>query len=249
VIAHPASDALQAWRALLDALGEPAWLVGACDRRVLAINAEALGLLGQAEVAVLGQPADTLIATPEDMAFWDEVAGGQAQPLQSQTVLVDASGRLVQVTRRIRQLATDSAAAADGRAAPPPFLVTVHDRSEAQRELDERELLVSELQATLESTADGILVTDLAGRIRAFNRRFAQIWGLPESLLTERQDDAVYDWMRRSVVDPEAYTRRLGAINEATLLQASERLTLHSGQVLERVTQPQNCRGRPCGRV
>ena len=104
-------------------------------------------------------------------------------------------------------------------------------------------------QATLEATADGILVTDLAGHIRAFNRRFAQIWGLPESLLTERQDDAVYDWMRRSVVDPEAYTRRLGVINEATLLQASERLTLHSGQVLERVTQPQNSRGRPCGRA
>ena len=251
-------DPLVAWRGLLGALGEPAWLVCARHRVVLAINAEALALLGQAEAAVLGQSADLLLATPEDMAFWDEVrevlgeglpavaAAGPAPRLQSHTVLVDATGRLVQVSRRIRQLAAN---AADDTADPPPFLVVVHDRSEAQREQDERELLVSELQATLESTADGILVTDLAGRIRAFNRRFAAIWGLPESLLTDRQDDAVYDWMRRSVVDPEAYTRRLGAISEATLLQATERLTLHSGQVLERVTQPQNCRGRPCGRV
>ena len=254
-------DPLAAWRRLLDALGEPAWLVCARHRVVLAINAEALALLGQAETAVLGQSADLLLATPEDMAFWDEVrevlgegmqavaAGGPAPRLQSHTVLVDATGRLVQVSRRIRQLTANAAADADAATDPPPFLVVVHDRSEAQREQDERELLVSELQATLESTADGILVTDLAGRIRAFNRRFAAIWGLPESLLTERQDDAVYDWMRRSVVDPEAYTRRLGAINEATLLQATERLTLHSGQVLERVTQPQSCRGRPCGRV
>jgi diguanylate cyclase (GGDEF)-like protein len=169
---------------------------------------------------------------------------GPVGTLLSETVLVDGAGRLVQVTRRIRALGPMS----DAKALPP-FLVVVHDRSEAQRELDERDMLVSELQATLESTADGILVTDLAGRIRAFNRRFAQIWGLPEPLLTERQDDAVYDWMRRSVVDPEAYSRRLAQIGEATLLQASERITLHSGQVLERVTQPQNCRGRPCGRV
>ena len=243
----PPPDALPAWGALLAALGEPAWLVCARDWRVLAINPEALALLGLAEAAALGRGADTLISTPEDLAFWDELraASGSSPParLHSQTALVDASGRLVQVTRRIRQL--DAGAAG----LPPPYLVVLNDRSEAQREADERELLIAELQATLESTADGILVTDLAGRIRAFNRRFAQIWGLPESLLTERQDDAVYDWMRRSVTDPEAYTRRLAVIHEATLLQAREQLTLHSGQVIERVTQPQQCRGRPCGRV
>ncbi len=245
----PVHDALAGWRTLLDALGEPAWLVEAGGLQVLAANAEALALLGVDAAAVLGQAADGLIATPEDLAFWDEARACAAQPWQqgpgsllSDTTLVDAAGHLVQVTRRIRALGPASAA-------PQAYLVVVHDRSAAQREADEREQLLSELQATLESTADGILVTDLAGRIRAFNRRFAQIWGLPENLLTERQDDAVWDWMRRSVVDPEAYTRRLAQISEATLLQASERISLHSGQVLERVTQPQNSRGRPCGRV
>jgi len=237
--------ALSGWRALIDALGEPAWLVGAADQRVLAVNTEALALLGQAEAAVLGQLADSLIATPEDMAFWDEVRAGHTSLLESDTASGLSGPANAQVHRRICALAGP-----DSPDAPvPPLLVVLHDRSAAQRELDERDLLVSELQATLESTADGILVTDLAGRIRAFNRRFAQIWGLPESLLTERQDDAVYDWMRRSVVDPDGYTRRLAQISEATLLQASERITLHSGQVIERVTQPQNCRGRPCGRV
>lgn len=243
--------ALPAWSMLLAALGEPAWLV--CGQRgtVLAINADALALLGKSEAALLDQPADGLILTPEDMAFWDEAAHGSPARLQSDTVLVDANGALVQVSRRIQQLAP---AALTGVGAsvvdrPLPYLVTLHDRSAQQREADERELVVAELQATLESTADGILVTDLAGRIRAFNRRFAQIWGLPEALLTQRQDEAVYDWMRRSVTDPEDYSRRLAAISEATLMQASERFVLHSGQVIERVTQPQRCKGRPVGRV
>ncbi len=259
----PDGAALAAWRAMLGAMGDPAWLVCAQRRVVLAVNGPACALLGRAEATLRGQPADALLATPEDMAFWDSARDarqhGPAGPLHSDVTLLDAAGKALAVTRRIQQLAdtrpdSQPDTQLDSQPAvppliPPPYLVTVQDRSQSQRALDERDLLVAELQATLESTADGILVTDLAGRIRAFNRRFAQIWGLPESLLTQRQDDAVYDWMRRSVVDPEGYVRRLAVISEATLLQASERLHLHSGQVIERVTQPQNSHGRPCGRV
>ncbi len=234
---------LLAWRALLDALGDPAWIVDGRTLTVCASNAAALALLGRTAETMTGAPAHALIATPEDLAFWDDVRAGHAAALESDTVLVGSDGRVVQVTRRIRGLALG----AGGHVGH--HLVTVHDRSELQRQQDDRETALAELQATLESTADGILVTDLAGRIRAFNRRFAQIWGLPEELLTQRHDDAVYDWMRRSVVDPETYQRRLAAIQEATLLQASERIVLHSGQVIERVTQPQRCRGRPSGRV
>jgi diguanylate cyclase (GGDEF)-like protein/PAS domain S-box-containing protein len=241
----PAPAALPAWRALLDALGEPAWLVCGQSLAVLAINAPALKMLGQTAEQVLGVAADGLIATPEDLAFWDGVRAGQPGGLNSDTVLMDGQGQLMQVSRRIQAL--PAVAQADGQ--PAPWLVTLHDRSAAQREADEREMLLSELQATLESTGDGILVTDLAGHIRAFNRRFAQIWGLPENMLTQRQDDAVHDWMRHSVLDPEAYMRRLAIINEATLLQAHERIELHSGRIIERVTQPQHWRGRPVGRV
>ena len=244
-----APAALAAWHSLLLVLGQPAWLVCAQRAVVLAVNAEAQALLGRSESDLLEQAADGLIASPEDMAFWDEARNFASSavtptPLLSETVLLDAQGQLVRVSRSIRQLAP-----LPSNPGAPPYLVMLQDRSAAAQELQERDLLVAELQATLESTADGILVTDLAGRIRAFNKRFATIWGLPEHLLTERQDTEVFDWMRHSVVDPLGYSRRLATISEATLLEASERLTLHSGKVIERVTQPQHSRGRPCGRV
>ena len=125
----------------------------------------------------------------------------------------------------------------------------VNDRSAWRVAEDEREQVVAELKATLESTADGILVTDLLGRIRAFNQRFAATWGIPADLLESHRDDAVYDWMCRSVPDAPTYQRRLQTIQEATLLSASDRLTLHSGKVLERVTRPLWCRGQAMGRV
>src|SRR6185295_959344 len=111
------------------------------------------------------------------------------------------------------------------------------------------ETLVAELRATLESTADGILVADLAGRMRAFNQRFATLWGLPEDLLKEKNDDAVQLWMRRSVVDGSAYATRLMAIHNAPLLQSSDVIRLIDGRVLERVSLPQFSRGRAIGRV
>ncbi len=236
---------LDAWAQLLAAMRDAAWLVEAQDLRVCAANAAACELLGRTAAQLCAMPAPRLIATPEDQAFWDQLqaAGPGERPwLDSETTLVSASGRLVHVSRRIQPL---------GDAGEPPshYLVTLQDRTEQQRQQAEREGLLAELQATLESTADGILVTDLAGRITAFNRRFAQIWGIPEALLTQRNDEAVYDWMRRSVVDPEAYQRRLASIQEATLVQANERLILLSGQVIERVTQPQCWQGRPTGRV
>ena len=234
-------EPLRAWRALLDALGEPAWIVEPAHLAVCAVNDEALALLGRDSAQVLGQAADSLIATPEDLAYWDEVRAGQAEPLCSDTSLVDGSGRLLQVTRRIRRL--------DDLGAGPHYLVALQDRSDVLRQQAERERLVSELQATLESTGDGILVTDLAGRISAFNQRFAQMWGLPAELLTTRNDTAVQDWMRRSVVDPAGYTRRLAAIDQASLTESTERVELLSGQVLERVTHPQCIQGRTIGRV
>jgi len=228
---------------MLDVLGEPAWLVQADDLTVSAVNPEALALLQVTESEVLGQSADQLLPTPEDLAYWQEARAGDAGALHSDALLVQASGRLVPVTRRIRPMP------AAGSAAHGHYLVMVADRSEEQRQRDERELLLSELQATLEATADGILVTDLDGRIRAFNHRFAEIWGLPEPLLTRRQDDAVFEWMLGRVAEPEAYVRRLAMLSHAALPEVSDRLTLQTGQVIERVTRPQHCQGRPCGRV
>jgi diguanylate cyclase (GGDEF)-like protein/PAS domain S-box-containing protein len=234
---------LQAWAALLDSLPDATWIVDAHSRRVVADNAAARKLLGLPGGSLLGLQAETLIATPEDLAYWDEAAAGACAPLQSETMLCTADGSTVHITRSIRALH-------DGRGAVPRhYAVVASDRSERKRAEDEREQVVAELQATLESTADGILVTDLVGRIRAFNRRFAQTWGIPEDLLKSHQDEAVHDWMRHSVADADGYQRRLRAIQEATLLSTSERLTLHSGQVLERVTRPLWCRGQAMGRV
>ena len=60
----------------------------------------------------------------------------------------------------------------------------ITDREAAEREL---RYSVSLLTATLESTADGILVDDRQGQIKGFNRKFVTMWQIPESILASGQ--------------------------------------------------------------
>ena len=233
---------LVAWLAMLETLGDPAWIVDASTLSLVGINRPAQTLLGLADAALRGLDPLGLIGTPEDLAFWDDVKAGHPSRLESESAAMTTDGRVIQVLRRIAPLTVGGQPAGY-------YLVLVHDRTERLRAQSERETLLAELQATLESTADGILVTDLAGRIRAFNRRFATIWGMPEELLSGHRDEAVFDWMRRGVTDSRGFRRRLAALQESALMRASELLQLLSGQTLELVTQPQVSLGRPIGRV
>jgi diguanylate cyclase (GGDEF)-like protein len=240
------------WGAVLAGMPHPAWIVELATRRVVAANGHAGQLFGRAPEAMVGEPAEGLAASPEDLLWWEAATTGDAQPLHSDTIVATAEGRVLHVTRSIGPIASPTAAPAApgaGAARHTHALVILSDRSAEQRAMAEREALLSELQATLEATADGILVTDLGGRLRAFNRRFAEIWGMPLDMLQQHDDAAVQAWMARSVVEPVAYESRLSALRQAALVSATDRLVLLSGQVVERVTRPLYRGGRPQGRV
>ena len=264
--------ATAAWASLLGGLPHAAWVVALDSRRVVAANAAAGWLLGRPVAALVGALAEELASSPEDQLWWQ--AGGALGPLHSDTVVATAEGRVLHVSRSIGVLrmvpggdeqAAEQAAeqttdhATDHAAehavehapehAPEHALVTLIDRSAEHRAEGEREMLMAELQATLEATADGILVTDARGRMSACNRRFAEIWGLPTELLQRDDDAAVQAWLARSVSDRAAYASRMSALRETPQAVATDRLELHTGQILERVTRPLVCAGRTQGRV
>ncbi len=234
----PASVVLDHWAPLIEGLLDPVWLVDGHTLHIVAANTAAGDLLGIDAWSLQGRPAADLGATAEDIAFWNEVSNGLDEAILSDTVVRRFDGAIVPVTRRVSRMSRGGM-----------LVVTLRDLRRQRQVEEELEARVAELRATLESSADGILVTDLGGNIRNFNRRFATLWGLPEELLAQRDDAAVRSWMRRAVTDGTAYARRLDAIFESAQMQTTDVLTLESGKVLERVTLPQLNRGLPIGRV
>ena len=249
--AHPGAEAgVRAWSALLQGLPQAAWVVALATQRVVAANTAAGVLLGRPVEGLIGESAVALSASPEDMAYWASATAHDCCELHSDALLARPDGGVLHVSRSIQPIPDfGGGAGGGGGGGITHALVLLRDRSAEQQADDEREAALADLQATLEATADGILVTDLNGRIRTFNRRFAQIWAMPVTLLQQHDDAAVHTWMNRSVVGPEDYERRLQALQLATGVTATDRLHLHSGQVLERVTRPLWTAGRVLGRV
>ena len=244
VTAAAAAAGAGTWAPLLEGLPSAAWLVALADRRVVAANAAAATLLGRSCQALQGETAESLAASLEDLAWWEAARAGELSPLHSDTVVCTADGRSLHVTRSIRPVPLGAVPGT-----PTHALVMLADRSAEHRAESQREALLADLRATLEATADGILVTDLGGSVRAFNRRFAEMWAMPLTLLQAHDHTAVQAWMSRSLADPVAYEQRLHTLEQASLLAASDRVELLSGQVLERVTRPLFSEGRPQGRV
>ena len=233
------SESFAGLLATIAALGHAAWIVDAAHGHILVANVEAEELMQRKDLE--GLDAEDAIADLEDMAYWDGVRCGAVTVLESDAELNLPDGRACAVSRRISPLWL-----ADGTAL---FLVQVRDRSRERRTEVERETALAELRATLEATADAILVTDLAGRIRAFNRRFARMWSLPEAVLHAGDDRAVHEWVRMNVMDVDGYDRRLEDVYAHTLSEAIDEIAQVNGAVIERHAQPQWSHGRPIGRV
>lgn len=226
---------------LIESVIEAVWLVDAVDLRILAVNRAAEDLIGLPRAELVGRPVVDFASTSQDLFFWEDVAAGRSRAIRSETLLKRGSGDIRQVERRVSLVQIEQGAAV--------YMVAMVDRSDQRSAEQQLENIIAELRATLESTADGILVVDMDGGIRGFNQRFAELWDLPEPMLSERNDAAIFAWLAEHVRDAEGYQDRMGQIFRAPLLEADDVLVLRSGKVLERVTLPQFARGRPIGRV
>lgn len=229
------------WEALIEGMIEGVLLVDPLQLHIIAANRSAHKLLGAPAASLIGAPVVDLASSPEDMFFWEDVAAGLSNNIYSETLLKRSDDSIVHVVRRVSLVHLDMETAL--------YVVAIRDHTDQRHVETELEKLIAELRATLESTADGILVTDLDGGIRSYNHLFAKLWNLPEELLTQREDSAIYSWMDQCIVDASHYNERLAIIRRSPLLESNDILVLHSGKVLERVTLPQYARGRPIGRV
>ena len=232
---------LTVFDALIDAMLDAVWLVDAVTLRVVAVNRAAGALLQRPTEELLGLAVTDLMVAQEDLFFWADATRGLAQNVTSETLVRRADGSVAPVTRRISRV--------EAGGGTDLYVVALRDRSAQLRTERDLEGAAADLRATLESSQDGVLVTDLSGRIRHFNQRFVQLWDMPEALLQRHDDDAVLEWMRRSVTEPLAYMHQLAAIDAVATLHASDELRLQSGMVLERITVPQSTDGKPSGRI
>jgi diguanylate cyclase (GGDEF)-like protein len=126
----------------------------------------------------------------------------------------------------------------------------VEDRTaELSASKEKMEVTLSLLTATLESTTDGILVVDGAGRIISHNRKFVDMWRLPEDVLDARDDERATDCAAEQLVDPEQFVEKIRELYADPEAESYDLLEFKDGRVFERFSQPQRIAGKCVGRV
>ncbi len=129
------------------------------------------------------------------------------------------------------------------------FVVSAHDITDrVTAELEMRKAL-SLLTATLDSTADGILVVDTAGRITSFNGRFVEMWRLPHEILSTLDDAAALSFVRDQLSWPEAFQAKVDELYANPEAESSDTLEFKDGRVFERYSKAQYVDGVVVGRV
>jgi diguanylate cyclase (GGDEF)-like protein/PAS domain S-box-containing protein len=119
-------------------------------------------------------------------------------------------------------------------------------RRRAEEELNKS---LSLLHATLESTADGILVVDLDGRIVSSNRKFLDLWSIPEEMLVAGDDQQALAFVIDQLQDPEVFLNKVKKLYEHPEEESFDVLKFKDGRFIERYSKPQRLGEKIVGRV
>jgi signal transduction histidine kinase/HAMP domain-containing protein len=122
----------------------------------------------------------------------------------------------------------------------------VSERKQAQEELSQ---LLSLHTATLEATADGILVVDLQGKVVGRNQKFIQLWCIPDNIAETKDDKKLLSHVLEQLVDPEAFLTEVKRLYSNPEEQSFDILNFKDGRVFERYSQPHRIGEKIVGRV
>ena len=93
-------------------------------------------------------------------------------------------------------------------------------------------------EAQNDVTPDGILIVDAKGRILLHNKRFVEIWKMPQEIIDSNDDHAALDHAKTQLKDPDAFIDRVNYLYARQNDQSDEQILFKDGRVIERKGTP-----------
>ena len=98
---------------------------------------------------------------------------------------------------------------------------------------------VAILRAQQESTLDGILVVDDRGTILSYNRRFLEMWGIPEEVARAADDNELLGFASEKVKDWDEFIELVNYLyTHPDEVRSNDTVLLKDGRVLSRASVP-----------
>ncbi len=224
---------------LLDACATAVLAVTPQDGIIIAANSACEELLGYTQQDLIGRPISDIEVGLQDLFFWEEIRDGGCSNVNNvEGEYRHENGHFLQVRKSIRCIDDD------GRLL---CVISVNDISHAKRLEVDTALASSLLAATLESTADGILVTDLDGKIRNFNHQVPKIWQweIEQGVSAE----ALFLQIENLLLDPAQFRAWLDQLYNDPYLESQHACALRDGRFFDLSSRPQRMGDTPVGRL
>lgn len=106
------------------------------------------------------------------------------------------------------------------------------------------------LKAQQEATLDGILVVDPEGRVLSYNRRFLEIWGIPEDVAAKGDDQQLLTYAAERVADWDSFIELVNYLyKHPQEVRSADPILLKDGRTLSRASVPVTVAGTYSGRA
>jgi len=127
--------------------------------------------------------------------------------------------------------------------------VMIQDITERKRSEDALKQSVSLLNATIESTADGILVVDNNGKITLYNQKFIDMWNVPKEILENKIVENVLNIVIKQVKRQDELINKIKFLNANPTLISNDLIELIDGRIIDRYSLPHQIGESIVGRV
>ena len=159
-------------KTILGSIQTGAIVIDAETHEIIDANKVALDLIGITKEKMVGVSCHQFIC-PREKGQCPITDLGQVID-NSERILLDGHGEKVPVIKSVVPVVLH------GRKCLLESFIDISERKRAEEEI---KYTLSLLNATLESTTDGVLVVDRDGKIERCNRKFIQMWRIPESII------------------------------------------------------------------
>jgi len=211
---------------------------------ILEANLTATTLLGVARGALVKQSLTRFILKEDQDSYYlhckQLFESGEPQACELRLVKMDGAPVWVRLEATVAQ-------DADGM---PVCLAVMSDIT--KRKQVEKALLIKTmlLEAQSETSIDGILAVDNEGHSILFNKRFGELWKIPQHILDTKDDAVMLECVLKQLKDPDEFGRKVAYLYEHRAEQSREEIEFADGRYLDRYSSPLlSTNGQHLGRI